>query len=254
MIDIIVKLFPAIITLTTIGAVFGLILSVAKKKLHVEKDPRIEQIIEALPGANCGACGLPGCSGYATKIVDEDMEITLCPVGGADLVSALAEIMGVEAEGGGVPLKARVHCHGGNAESIKKFEYEGPHNCSASENLMGGDRVCSYGCLGRGECVDVCPFDAMYMNKNGLPEVILDKCTGCGKCVQACPRDIISLIPENFDVYVMCKNEERGALMKKGCSVGCTGCKLCEKACKEVEPKGKIVLQFLVSKRQIKQG
>lgn len=223
----------AVLSLTVIGIIFGLILSVAKLKLKVEKDPRIEVLIELLPGANCGACGFPGCAGYARKIVEGEAEINLCPAGGPEVINQIAGIMDVEAVEGGVSLKAYVHCQGGNAETTKRFIYEGPKECGAANNFMGGLRVCPYGCLGFGDCLNSCQFDAIYMNENDIPVIDFGKCTGCGNCVEACPRDIISLVPDNFSVYVRCKNKEKTPVMKKGCSVGCIGCKRCEKVCKE---------------------
>ncbi len=231
------SIFPSIssvVSLTAIGFVFGIILSYAKLKLKIERDPRIEQVVEILPGANCGACGLPGCSAYATKIVEENYDINLCPVGGQAVVEKIASILGVEPVDGGVPLKARVMCHGGKAETSRKFVYEGPKTCHAADGLMGGFKVCEYGCLGLGDCVSVCAFDAIYINDNGLPVIDDEKCTGCGNCVQACPRGIMTLVKETFDLHVMCKNMEKAPLMKLGCSVGCIGCRLCVKACTEV--------------------
>ncbi len=224
---------PAILALLALGVIFGIILSIAKILLHVDKDPRILDISENLPGANCGACGLPGCSAYAEKIVEHGMDITLCPVGGSETVEVIAGIMGVEAGESGTAVIARVHCQGGNAEAKKTFEYDGPMNCAAADTTMGGEKVCSSGCLGYADCVSVCPFDAIYMGDNGLPVVDWQACTGCGKCVESCPRDIISCMPENIEVHVMCKNTEKAPIMKKGCSVGCIGCQLCVKACKE---------------------
>lgn len=219
---------------TTLGVFFGLMLSIAKKKLHVEKDPRIEQVLEALPGANCGACGFPGCAGYADKIVSAGAEITLCPVGGSECACKIAEIMGMGTSAM-VKKLARVQCQGGVFNTRNKFEYQGPLSCSAAQQTGGGFRVCSYGCLGLGDCVRACPFDAIHMGEDRLPHVDIDKCTGCGKCVEACPRDIIILTPATQEVWVKCCNQEKGAVMKEGCSAGCIGCKLCiTKACKLV--------------------
>ncbi|MFC1668847.1 RnfABCDGE type electron transport complex subunit B [Spirochaetota bacterium] len=234
MLELILPTGSAMITMLAIGILFGLILSVAKLKLKVKKDPRIEDITEILPGANCGACGQAGCSGYAMKIVNEGEDITQCPALDPANMKKIGMIMGVEVGPVKVPLKARVHCHGGIDVTVKKFDYNGPEDCEAAHNLMGGYRVCEYGCLRFGNCVKVCSFDAIYMGDNGIPIVVLDKCTGCGKCVEACPRDIISLVADNFEVFVMCKNKEKAKIMKMGCSVGCIGCKRCEKICREV--------------------
>ncbi len=234
MIDILLPSLSSVLTLTAIGLVFGLILSISKLKLKVDRDPRIETITEALPGANCGACGLPGCSAYATRIVEEDYAIDLCPVGGAETEKKIAEVMGKDAGGQSVSLKALVHCQGGIAETVNRFIYNGPKECAAANSLMGGFKVCEYGCLGFGDCVRACPFDAIHMGGNGIPVVDKEACVGCGKCVTACPRDIITLAPEKFEVRVMCLNREKAPVMKKGCTVGCIGCKLCEKACRQV--------------------
>ncbi len=230
MIESIFPSFPALLTLMAIGLFFGLILSIAKLKLAVERDPKIELVNDALPGANCGACGLPGCQAYATKIVEEQYDISLCPVGGDETIQKIAAILGMEAVESAVHMTARVHCQGGDS-AVTRFTYNGPQSCSAAAGIMGGHKVCEYGCLGLGDCTQVCPFDAIHMGDKGLPVVIRERCTGCNNCVDVCPRDIISLVPDTIDVHVMCLNEEKGPVMKKGCPVGCIGCKLCEKNC-----------------------
>ena len=231
--DIIIPSLASVISITTIGILFGLILSVAKIKLRVDRDPRYAKIVDALPGANCGACGQPGCSGYAIKILEGETELTLCPVGGAELVEKLAAIMGVAAHSMD-PTKVRVRCQGGTGVTKFKFTYDGPRSCIAAQQIMGGHKVCSYGCLGLGDCERVCPFDAIHVKEKGFPEVDWDKCTGCGKCVEECPRNILSLTDERFGVHVMCLNKEKAKTMKLGCSVGCIACNRCVKACKEV--------------------
>lgn len=210
----------------------GILLSLAKVLLKVEKDPRIAKVMEALPGANCGACGFPGCAGYATNIVEHGTAINMCPVGGSDSVKKISKIMGIEAE---VSVKriARIHCQGGINETKIRFMYEGPHSCTAAQLVMGGFKVCEYGCLGLGDCVRACPFDAIHLDDRGLPFVDAEKCTGCGNCVEACPRNIISLLENTVDVYVMCRNKQKAPVMKLGCSVGCTACRRCEKVCRE---------------------
>lgn len=229
-----IVILASVISLTMVGAVFGLILSIAKKKLHVEKDPRIEEVNDLLPGANCGACGFPGCAAYAEKIVNDNYDTNLCPVGGAETANKVADVMGKVT--GNVERKiARVHCQGGTINARNKFKYEGPQTCAAAQQIDSGYRVCPYGCLGLGDCADICPFGAIHINKGGLPQIDPEKCTGCGKCEEICPRNVISLAPRDSKVYVMCRNKERGPVVKKGCAVGCIGCKLCEvKACKNV--------------------
>jgi Na+-translocating ferredoxin:NAD+ oxidoreductase subunit B len=233
MIDLILPSIPAIASVTALALVFGLVLSIAMLRLRVKTDPRMDRVLEALPGANCGACGMPGCSAYATRIVKERFAIDLCPVGGDDTARKIAEVMGVNHAGGMEPGTARVHCRGGRAETANRFEYGGPRDCGAANGVMGGFTTCRYGCLGFGDCGRACPFGAVTMSANGLPVVDAGLCTGCGLCVPACPRGIISLNPRGNDVYVMCLNEERAQVMKQGCRVGCTACKLCEKACRE---------------------
>ncbi|HRX16314.1 MAG TPA: RnfABCDGE type electron transport complex subunit B [Spirochaetota bacterium] len=229
-----IQTFAAITGITALGIIFGIILSIAKKKLHVEKDPRIEAVNTVLPGANCGACGFPGCAAYAEKVVNEGVDIALCPVGGADCAEQIGKIMGLSASDMEKKI-ARVHCQGGLFHTKNKYIYDGPRTCHAANQIRGGFRVCSYGCLGMGDCADVCPFNAITMGEDNLPSIDPDLCTGCGKCVEACPRGIISLLPVTQQVYVKCLNMEKGPVMKQGCSAGCIGCRLCVvKACKNV--------------------
>lgn len=232
MIETIIPSPASIAVLAALAVAFGLLLSVAFLKLRVRSDPRVEKVLEALPGANCAACGMPGCSAYATRIVEEKYAIDLCPVGGNDTVAKIAAIMGVAGAGAMATVRARVRCRGGIAETNARFSYQGPRDCAAADGVMGGYKTCRYGCLGFGDCERACPFGAITMNANGLPDVDLALCTGCGLCVKACPRGIIILSPEPNDIYVMCNNEEPPREMKQGCSVGCIACKLCEKACR----------------------
>jgi len=233
MLELIIPSPASVISITVMGVAFGLVLSLAKMKLKVEHDPRLEPLVEALPGANCGACGQPGCRGYAVKILEEGLPINLCVVGGAESLEKISKIMGIEAEAQ-KPRIARVHCHGDCEVTRLKFLYAGPRSCAAAQQIRDGFKVCHFGCLGLGDCERSCPFDAIHINDKGLPVVDRDKCTGCGNCVAACPRGIISLEEERFDVHVMCRNTEKAPVMKKGCSVGCIACARCVKACREV--------------------
>ncbi|HQL83088.1 MAG TPA: RnfABCDGE type electron transport complex subunit B, partial [Spirochaetota bacterium] len=214
MIETIFPSIPAVALVTALALLFGLLLSVALRLLRVKKDPRVERVLEALPGANCGACGMPGCSAYATRIVEDKFAINLCPVGGDDVARKIADVMEVAYGGGMMPLTARVHCRGGRAETTNRFEYSGPRDCGAANGTMGGFKTCRYGCLGFGDCERACPFGAITMSANGLPVVNAGLCTGCGLCVAACPRAIISLTPRDNDIYVMCINEEKAPVMK----------------------------------------
>lgn len=229
----------AILALGGLGALFGVALALAAKKFAVEQDPRIEKIIEVLPGANCGGCGYPGCSGLAEAIAKGLAPTSSCPVGGAAVAAKISSIMGQEPVKEYVRKVARVMCGGDRANASSRFLYSGIQDCRAAELVSNGPKACVYGCLGFGSCVAACPFDAMKMGENGLPVVDEAKCTGCGRCVIACPRHIMVLLPEKSRVEVRCKSEARGADVRKACKVGCIGCGLCVKAC----PNSAIVLE-----------
>ena len=216
----------AMVSMGGLGILFSVGLSIADKKLYVEEDPRIAQVIEELPGVNCGGCGLPGCAAFAESVVLGESEITACPVNSDDGSAAIAEIMGVEITTS-ERLLARVLCQGGEYETAKKGVYSGIKTCIAATFAGGGDKLCSYGCIGYGDCVVSCPFDAIYMNDNGLPVVIDAKCTGCGNCVKACPRNIIELHPESHKLFVLCKNEDSPKESRKICTRACIGCGIC---------------------------
>ena len=233
MLDILFPSISSILCISLIGLIFGLILSIAKIKLHVEQDPRIEQITGILPGANCGSCGFPGCAGYAAAIVEQGAEINLCPACNEEKICRIGEIMGVKAHAG-IQKIAVVHCHGDINSTKTAFIYDGPKNCGAAQLVMEGFKVCPYGCLGLGDCEAACPFDAIHVSGNGLSVVDADKCVGCGNCVKACPRNIIDLLNKTSLYSVSCRNQEKAPVMKLGCSVGCIACKKCVKACQEV--------------------
>ena len=223
-------MIEAILGLGGLGLLAGLGLGAASKKFAVEVDPRVEAILEALPGANCGGCGFPGCSGMAEAMARGDAGITGCPVSAPEAVKAIAEILGVEAETR-EPLVARVLCAGGRGKAAEKFRYHGVEDCRAAALVAGGSKACSYGCLGLGTCARSCPFGAITMGPQGLPVIDEDRCTSCGNCVAACPKQIIRLLPLNQRVTVRCSSHDKGAAVKKKCTAGCIGCGLCKKAC-----------------------
>ncbi|NLG83285.1 MAG: RnfABCDGE type electron transport complex subunit B [Firmicutes bacterium] len=222
----------SLVLLGGLGALFGLLLAFAAKKFAVEADPRIDEIEKILPGANCGACGYPGCRGAAEAIVEGKAPITVCPVGKAAVAEKIGVVMGKAVEAVR-PQKAVVLCRGGRTDCPDRFVYRGVPDCRAANRLAGGPKACEYGCLGLGSCVAACPFGAIRMNEEGLP-VIGTECTGCGRCVRACPRGIIALIPADRKVEVnACRNRQRGAEVRKICRVGCLGCGLCARTCPE---------------------
>lgn len=227
-------IITALITLSTIGAVAAVVLYFIAQKFKVIEDPRIDDVTEALPGANCGGCGYAGCRAFAEAMVKEGtMEGFFCPVGGNDLMKSLSPLLGVEAVEK-KPQIAVLRCNGSFANSPAKYSYDGPKNCTFTHTLASGEGGCMYGCLGGGECVDACDFDAMYMDpKTGLP-VVKDNCVACNACVVACPRDLLELRnrgPKDKRIFVACMNEEKGAPAKKNCSVACIGCSACFKVC-----------------------
>jgi electron transport complex protein RnfB len=226
--DIGAILIPAAL-LGGLGLIFGIILAYASKKFEVARDSRIDAVREVLPGANCGACGKSGCDDFACAVVSGDASVTGCPVGREAVAAKIAEIMGLKGETTGVKV-ARVMCRGTKDKARKKFEYKGIEDCASAHILYGGDQACSFGCVGLGNCVRVCPFDAIAI-ENGVAIVDEKKCTSCGLCVKACPKGIIRMVPESSKVTVYCSSHDKGNVTKKNCDVGCIGCKKCSKAC-----------------------
>ena len=235
-----VQIISSLITLGGLGLIFGAVLAYASKIFHVEKDPRIEMINEALPQANCGGCGYPGCLNYSEAIVTQNTKTTLCAPGGEETVRKIAAILGIEAEAQN-PMVAVVRCQGAHGIAKDKFLYEGLADCNAEVLVLGGHKACEYGCLGHGSCVMACPFDAMAMLDNGLPAVFEDKCTACGICVEVCPKGIMQLIPRSQKVFLGCVNQNNGKAVREVCSVGCIACGLCAK--ENITPSGKIVMK-----------
>ncbi len=225
----------AILTLAGIGVLAALILYFAAKKFHVEEDPRIDQVEEILPGANCGGCGFPGCRGFAEAVVKaEDLGSLLCPVGGNETMEKAASILGKTVEKT-APKIAVLKCNGTCENRPRINDYDGASSCAIASNLYGGETGCSYGCLGLGDCVTACNFDALHINEaTGLPEVDEEKCVACGACVTACPKNLIELRkkgPKSRRVYVSCANQDKGAVARKACTAACIGCGKCAKEC-----------------------
>jgi RnfABCDGE-type electron transport complex B subunit len=224
-----IELLGPILIVGSVGLFFGIGLAIASKKLQVYTNPRIEQVLAVLPGINCGACGYAGCSGFAKAVVEEKATPSGCIPGGHKTAHAVADILGVTA-GVYEQKMAVVHCNGGSDKAIERACYAGIEDCHAATLIGNGSKVCQDGCLGLGSCVRVCPFDAITITKEKIAIVDSEKCTGCGQCIKVCPRKIISLIPRVHKIFLACSNHDRGAKVKKYCSVGCTACTLCIKA------------------------
>ena len=224
-----------IISLCAIGIVSAVILYFVAQKFKVEEDPRIDIVEGLLPGANCGGCGYPGCRGLAeASVKSETMEGIFCPVGGTETMSKIATALGREIKAE-APKIAVIRCNGTCENRPRTNVYDGAHSCAIEHSLYIGDTACAYGCLGCGDCVIACTFDAIHINVNTkLPVVDNDKCVACGACVKACPRNIIELRnkgPKDRRVYVSCVNKDKGALARKACKVACIGCGKCAKEC-----------------------
>ncbi len=221
----------AIIIVLVIGLLAGIVLSAASKIFFVQEDKLFIDLRAELPGANCGGCGYAGCDDYAHALVDnKDIPCNKCSVGGPDVAAKLAALMGTEA--GETDRKVSVVACDGRNENVEKiYEYEGIKSCKAAKTLYGGHEACPYGCLGLGDCVSVCEFDAIHI-VDGVAVVDRDKCTACGKCIEACPNHLISLTSEKNLVNVLCSNKSFGKDAMAVCKVSCIGCKMCEKTCK----------------------
>ena len=221
-----------------LGLIFGLILAAASKLFYVETDPRLDALNECLPGANCGGCGYAGCGGYAEAVLSGEAEIGKCNSGGNECAQEMARIMGVEA--GEVKRKvALVRCSGyrtvdteGNKQGAKlKAEYEGFPDCLAASKVGGnGPLSCKFGCLGFGNCVAACKYNAIKV-VDGVAKVNSKKCTGCMACAAACPRKLIIPVDYGTNVYIACNSQAKGAVTVRGCSKGCIGCGICTKIC-----------------------
>ena len=239
------EILIAIGILGGLGLIFGLVLAIASKVFYVETDPRLDQLNECLPGANCGGCGYAGCGGYAEAVLKGEAAIGKCASGGDECAQKMAEIMGVKAEKMARRV-AMVRCSGykrKDAEGktiglLEKGNYEGAKSCLAATKVAGrGPTICKFGCLGFGDCVKACQYDAIYI-LDGVARVDFDKCVGCMSCAAACPRGVITSVEYGEHIVISCSSHAKGNITSRGCTIGCIGCGLCKKVC----PNGAITL------------
>ncbi len=224
------EILIAILILGFLGLLFGIGLAVASKKLAVQVNPKLEQVQHLLPGSNCGACGSPGCFGFAESLLSGKSTVDGCRVCSEEAREKIANIMGLALEKQTKKI-ATLHCNGGR--KIKdKYLYEGVNDCIAANLVLGGQKACVFACLGFDTCVEACPFGAISMSPEALPVVDKVKCRSCNKCVLACPKKLFSLVSVTHSVYVACSSHDLGKDVKAVCPVGCIACKLCEKTCK----------------------
>jgi len=217
----------SILVLGGLGFICAIMLGLAAEYFKIQEDSRISTILALLPNANCGVCGCAGCHQFAEKVVLGEIAVSGCLAGGPDVAKKIAEIMGVE----GVLVNKKiacVHCGAKAEQRIKTADYQGVKTCVSANAVSNAGMMCKYGCIGFGDCVCVCPFDAITM-KDGLPVIDKQKCTACGKCVTFCPRKIISLVPFDAKVKIACSSHDSGAFVRRACKVGCIGCLICEK-------------------------
>ncbi len=219
-------ILTSVLILGGVGLTFGVLIALANKKLKVWEDPRIDQIVDILPGANCGACGLAGCRAFAEGVVEGVIAPAGCTVMGEGEREELAEFLGVDA-GEASKVVARLLCAGGTDVAPRKARYHGLASCGAAVSVSGGGKGCAWGCVGFGDCQVACDFDAILMTANELPLVDVDKCTACGDCVVACPLDLFVLMPLDHKLIVQCRNLLDGDAAEAVCSVACTACGRC---------------------------
>ncbi len=214
-----------------LGLIAGMGLAVASYFLAVPSDERAEKVLERLPGINCGACGYSGCGEYAKAVAEGEAEVNLCVPGGDKTAEEIAKVMGVDAKDV-IEEIALVHCAGTCDKTNARMEYKGIKTCESASMHYKGTGVCQYSCVGFGDCVGKCPYGAISI-RDGIAVIDEELCTGCGLCVPACPKGIIGMIPDKHTALVRCSSKDSGAVTRKACSIGCIGCKKCEKVCPE---------------------
>lgn len=223
-----------IITATAVVAAVGLILaallSIAEKAFHVVIDERVEKVRECLGGNNCGACGYAGCDALAKAIVSGEAGVNSCPPAGQSGADSIASIMGVDS-GEYVRKVAFVSCSGTCDKRHSVYNYFGSKSCRSVKSGLGrGEMSCQYGCIGFGDCANVCDQRAIRI-VDGKSVVDAGECIACGKCIKVCPQNLIEFVPYESKYRVQCKSKDKGKNVKVNCSAGCIGCGSCERNC-----------------------
>ncbi len=212
--------------MAVLGGLLAFFLAIADKRLYVYEDPRIGEVEELLPHSNCGACGTAGCRNFAERVVLGQIEPGSCTVNTSDQNEKIADLLGV-AMGDVEKRVARLACAGGKHVAKMRAQYSGLSSCRAATMAGGGGKSCSWGCLGLGDCADVCEFGAIKMDAQGLPVVDLAKCTACGDCVDICPKNLFSIHGVSHKLWMACRNEQDGDVAEAACEVACTACGRC---------------------------
>lgn len=233
----------ATLAIGVVGLLVGLLLVWVAGKFKVEVDEKEAAVRDLLPGNNCGGCGYAGCDALAAAIAKGEAAVGACPVGGANVATAISAVMGVEADAS-EPMVAFVKCAGTCDKVRMKSEYYGIKDCRMAAIVPGKTpKQCSYGCLGFGTCVRECPFDAIRMD-DGIAVIDKSKCKACGKCVAVCPNQLIELVPYSAKHFVSCNSNDKGKYTKANCDAGCIGCGKCAKTCEH----GAIVVENFLAK------
>lgn len=226
----ILRILYAFLSTSAFAALLGLGLAAAARRFHVEKDKKVEELLAVLPGLNCGACGYAGCEAYAEALAaEDDDDITKCSPGGPETLAGIGTLMGQEVDASKVRMVARLACAGGDGIAAREFQYKGYMDCEAAKLHFDGDKGCKYGCLGLGSCVKSCPVDAIDYTSDGLVKVDEATCIGCEICVAVCPTGVMKMVPENIEWFVACSSTDKAKVTKTNCSVGCIGCRICER-------------------------
>ena len=228
------EIIIAALVLGIMGLIFGLVLTGTSKIFAVPSNPQRDAVREALPGANCGGCGFPGCDGCADAIASGAAPAGACPVCSAEAKAKIAEIMGVEVPDASNRKVARVICQGDCETANIKFDYQGIADCTAAMTVYDGYKSCKFACMGLGTCVKACKFDAISIDPvRKIAVVDEEKCTGCGACAAACPKDVITLNSIKNQVMVLCRNTGKGKPVMADCKKGCIACGMCARNCPE---------------------